>query len=423
MLTMHSAEWDAMLTTALALDDLPQPFRAELLVTRMRTRVRLGLFTDVLNEFEEVRAVAESVEDPQIEVHVWNTRSVALRRKRDMPDALVAAQRALDLAMASDEPNLVADVLHNKGVVEVLLNNVEQAIADTQRAKVIYEQANNLVAVARITNNLGAMHQYWGDVSKGLESMLESAEFCRKLDDQDGQITAYYNLANAWIVLGQYEQAEKPWQKAVTLCRKTGDRNTLASALLIKSGAAHELGQLDEATNLAQRARDALAEIGHTGAMLNAEDRIADLLLAYGKREEAIALWQKTIRLGSENPRLRPSPLPLVGLTVAGDEAMANEAFDVLLPLIYSTLDSLHSIKDGAIFRFLRHSWRAACVMLQRDDERAIELLQKLHERLHVEANQISNPEMRRSYLNNVPGHAEISEYRQIAVQAASSTA
>ena len=178
------------------------------------------------------------------------------------------------------------------------------------------------------------------------------------------------NLGQIALSTGDYEQAKGHAEQALTIANEVGDRLGEAIVYKILGDSFSKMGSLEEAENAYKQAMKISKSLDQHVEVLQAK---ADLA--------AVALEKSTPQAAKKAFDLVDEILPYL---YSGEKHMSEECcpFDVYIICI----------------RVLRTS----------DDPRTTTLLKHAYQELHERAFRISDLDMRRSYLENVPVHAEV---------------
>ncbi len=321
------------------------------------------------------------------------------------------------------------------------------------RAQECYEQVlrssrqgGNRLAEAEALNDLGVMAFYRRDFVAAQSFHQQALEIWRAYGVRTGEGTSLYNLAMAARDSGEYGQAQKYLDEALAIHQATGNRweevntwNELGILYLF-------LGLLREAHSCLQEALQLGREIGDEAAQAYVLGNLAlvardqgDLPSAERSLVEGLALAQKQndkylialywSYLGSTSRRVgRPAQaieqaraaLDLrrelgLQLWTTADLATLAAAYlatgNVAMALDYA-VQALALLDEcgGVGPEFPHHDYLVCSQVLEAAGEsgRAAQALQSAYEQLMAQANRISDPSLRRSFLEQAPLNREI---------------
>ena len=146
----------------------------------------------------------------------------------------------------------------------------------------------------------GDAHLLLGNVEKAMEAFIQSAETAVKAYYFEGQGTANMSIADVYVVMGNTKNAEKYYNKAIAILRRSNDSIALASALLNTGDAYFNFENFDKALEYFEESGIIFKNVnypigkayalGNVG-MVNAEE--GEDVLAELKINEAITILEE----------------------------------------------------------------------------------------------------------------------------------
>ncbi|MCB0168422.1 MAG: tetratricopeptide repeat protein, partial [Anaerolineae bacterium] len=241
--------------------------------------------------------------------------------------------------------------------------NLGPALICDRQALSLYRQINNRAKLGDAHNNLAETYVLLGAYEQAREHTLKSLDFYR----QQGYKTYEANTLSLYALildrLDQTEPAEKQYRASIAAQKALKVNFSLRFSLLYWGDFQLRVGRLTEAELTLDEAKALNDDVPHM--RLTTQAKQAKVYLAQGKREAALALadavWREIEPTGG-----------------AG------------LPLPLNTLDECCSVFQ-------------AC-----EDSRAKVVLQLAANVLKRTATKIDDPEMRASFLNNVPVNRQL---------------
>ncbi len=239
-----------------------------------------------------------------------------------------------------------------------------EALAHAEAAETAYRVAGDLRNACHMTGVRGFALSELGAYRRAETVLLEALATAERLGLATVAATARANLAVVYLHLGRHREAEATVRAAIQAVVSSDRRHEGASraylAMILR-----DAGRLDEAEREARRGlvllEAALALRPLAGAVL------ATVLLAGGRVEEALAVAQSAMR--------------------EADESVNVEEGDALLRLTLA---------------------RSLFATGHRDEARSV--IHAARDRLLARARTITLPELRRTFLGNVPEHAKTLE-------------
>jgi len=307
--------------------------------------------------------------------------------------AMALAERAGDVASRLEAQRLVADALGVQGQYAAGEAMAKQGLAEARalgmrRIEGIFLNALSLIADLQ------------DDQVTGLAMDLQDLPIWRELEDSHGEAVALSNVGADWLWFGELARAGPYLEDALTLSRAIGAR-------ALECGPLGNLSQMslfqDNAAQAVSLARAAL-EVAVATQALDYEAqtllRIGDAELALGHHDAAAEAFERAEvaarALGAGEPGALAGRARVA--MAMGDLAAALELAENLM----AALDRL----DGGERRQVLFTCHQ--VLARTGDSRAPQLLVRVYDELQARAATITDADLRRSFLNNVPLHREI---------------
>jgi tetratricopeptide (TPR) repeat protein len=157
--------------------------------------------------------------------------------------------------------NTFAAVLRSMGTAENREDYIDLALVEYAAASYHFEQAGHKRFQARVENNVGFLFATIGRFVEAQEHLTHSYALSLSVGDLGGAAGAEDSRAQAFLLEGRYEQAEKSARVAVRSLTQGGEQAMLAEALTTHGKALARLNQtqvakttLDQAVEIAQTA-------------------------------------------------------------------------------------------------------------------------------------------------------------------------
>jgi tetratricopeptide (TPR) repeat protein len=157
--------------------------------------------------------------------------------------------------------NSYATVLRSLGSSENRENYIDRALVEYAAASYHFEQAGHKRFQARVENNVGFLFATIGKFTEAQAHLTRARALHLSVGDHGGAAGAEDSRAQAFLLEGKYEQAEKAARFAVRSLKQGGENALLAEALTTHGKALARLNQthtakmaLDQAVEIAQNA-------------------------------------------------------------------------------------------------------------------------------------------------------------------------
>ncbi|MCA9930655.1 MAG: tetratricopeptide repeat protein [Anaerolineales bacterium] len=397
-------------------------------------------------DLEQLQSLAERLHNDRHQAEVALRYSMYYHATSDYPNAVSAAQKAVAFAEASNDTRRkveglnawasgyisqgtfdqaiqhlllaqtlareIADQL-NESITLVRLGIVHYYQGKFEQAKDKYEdglhlarQLNNLQRQAACLTNLMAIYHGMGDMGKALTYGEESLEIAQIMGDRSAEAAILNNLGIIHHALGSYKIAQSYNEKAAVLSKTLQDRS-------IESLASNNLGLIfcdlgdyetavayaDTAVNIDKSIGDRIGQ-GYSLTTLGRAFRGTQKLAAARQaHNEAMAIKQE---LGQEAGKVdNLAELALISLSEEENDAALAFAEQISGWITEKGINGIEYplkayMSCMTVFEAVGQYTRA-----QASSAAAFDLLTS-------NANKISDPDIRQSYLQKVPLHQEI---------------
>jgi tetratricopeptide (TPR) repeat protein len=162
--------------------------------------------------------------------------------------------------------NLYATVLRGLGTAEGREDYIDRAFVEYAAASFHFEQVGYRRFQARIENNLGFLFASIGRFSEAQEHLTHARSLHLSVGDHGGAAGAEDTRAQAFLLEGKYDLAEKAARSAVRSLKRGGEQALLAEALTTHGKALARLRQ----SHVAKSTLDHAIEIAQTAGTPNA---------------------------------------------------------------------------------------------------------------------------------------------------------
>jgi len=360
----HDADLDALQITADALgaDNL----KAEALLRRAMALCSAGRYSDAEEASRSVLQFAQDEGTSKIAAEAIATQAFSLRRMGDFPAAQIAAEAGLRLACKSGDRAAEGELLANLSGLAAESGDSFKCIQLDNEYLAITRETGDRTREINALNTIGDNAFRMGNYVMARKCLDEALSLSRNIGHRYGECVVLLNLANLTNLQNDNKAAINFAQDSIAISAQSGLRDLEAAAMLPLGLAQTELGEMDKAQMALGRSRDLFDE--------------------------------------NSSPHLAMEP-------VAGLAYLALMQSDVGTAIEYVDKVLRHLENDGSLDGTeepLRIRWMLCNVLQHAEDTRAMPLLVETHRQLHERAGKISNTQMRRTFLENVPHNQAI---------------
>lgn len=156
--------------------------------------------------------------------------------------------------------NTFGGVLKNLGIAKNREDYIDRALVEFAAASFHFEQAGHNRFLARVENNVGFLFATIGRFAEAHEHLTRAKTLHISVGDHGGAAGAEDTRAQAFLLEGKYEEAERVARHAVRTLKEGGEQAVLAEALTTHGKALARLRQ----THVAKSILDQALEISQT---------------------------------------------------------------------------------------------------------------------------------------------------------------
>ena len=358
-------------------------------------------------DLEALQALANALGDDACRAEVAHCRASTLiiggepvAAEAQAREALELADRAGTHALAAQAACTLADTLIRQGLYEAAQRVMDERLPLARR----HGDTTNEPA---LLNMVGLIAMERGDLMLGAQSFEQSLAMDRVSGNLRRQGIELNNLGAICSLLGDYAQARRHLDDGLRVSRDAGRRDAEASVLVNLASVTNLQG--DDASTLAyaNKAYEVATACGQRDLAAYARLVCGHAELALGRYAFAVEAYSQSRDQLRELQMRRQQVLdPVAGLArvalALGDLPAALEQVEFILA---------HMAAGG---RFdgteepLRLPLTCYQVLSAAGDPRAADVLANAHAELMKQADRISDPQARRSFLQNVPHNREI---------------
>jgi tetratricopeptide (TPR) repeat protein len=257
----------------------------------------------------------------------------------------------------------------------------------------------------RMLNAMAMAADIQGDLVGLLELNRQSLHSFRESGDRINEAISLSNLGDCWTKLGGLAQARRELDAGLPLARANGDRvmegsmlGTLSTLVLWQGDETRALALARQALDIVVAAQAPEDEVSARLCLGNAESALGRAAAARKAYEQARA---RALDIASLRQHDISAGLARVALA-EGDHAAALAALQPVLDLVAAG-GTLDRTEYPRLIELTCHQ-----TLARANDPRAAEWLVRAHTALMNQADTITDPALRESFLRNIPHHREI---------------
>lgn len=259
---------------------------------RARTLTRLGaellnvgMFDSARTHLAEALQLADKLNFTVQKGKILNLFGITFFYQGKTPEALAYWEQALPLAMASGNPNLLAQVETNLGNAQQMMGNLPASVDYYLKALSYYESAQDKGSIAMVYANLGVVYGQSEDPEKAKEYLLKALVIDSTLGHLDQIIRGRINLANVYIPAREFDWAEQQLNAALDLGRQHTLNHMMGPILIMLGNLRMEQFRLSEAIDYLKESNAYLRPMGDVNQIATNQGRMGVIFMDMTKPE------------------------------------------------------------------------------------------------------------------------------------------
>lgn len=186
------------------------------------------------------------------------------------------------------------------GAACLALGELEDASGEFERALELATQSEDLLVLARATNNLGAIANMQGDHERALSHYRLALPTFQRLGQRRGLASSYHNLAITYRDLGELEESDEHELRAIEHAIEGGVPRLAAMGRVGRAEVALRRGDAAFAETTARMARDEFARLGDPQNEADASRLVGAACTAQRRFAEALDAFDRALEIAGE---------------------------------------------------------------------------------------------------------------------------
>jgi serine/threonine protein kinase len=231
-----------------------------------------------------------------------HTMGLIQMSRGDLDEAQRVFSEVIREASLAEEESLHAASLANQGIVHWRKGRAREAVESLEESLVIRRRMGTLTEIARSLVNLAIIRTKQGSLGEARSLLEESQSMKRRIGDADSLAHGENALGNLENTDGRLEKAIEHYRTAAELHFQSENRAGAAVALHNQGETLLDMGCVEEARPLLDRALDLREDLQLRTGRASSWRARARLLAALGDEEEARAAFSKARRIAADEP-------------------------------------------------------------------------------------------------------------------------
>ena len=405
-LSLEAAQLLKMAAASPALQTESQPDLLPYLLTKQLSALETLTTLDEISPLIE-RILALTRQNPalsHLEAETYLLWSFSfLEQVSDPKQARVYLDQAFAIAVGIDDPEFEAQLYCESGRNYLYDGQFDKAVAVLEKALTIFEALGHLPGQALVYSRLAPAYAEAYNLGPALICDRKALHLYTQINNRTKLGAAHNNLAETYVLLGAYEQAREHTLKSLEISRQQNHKVNEANTLSLSAVVMNRLGQTESAEKQYQAAIASQKALKLSFSLRFSLLDWGMFQYQQGRLAEAEITFAEAINLNADTPHLRvtsQAKQAMIYLAQGKSQAalaLADKVWQAIepgggkgLPFPINTMYECYSIFQ-------------AC-----GDDRAGAALHLAADVLKRTAAGIDDPEMRTSFLNNVPVNRQL---------------
>ena len=302
---------------------------AHLHTVRATAEIEQRRFSEAADDIDCLQAIAQRVEDPALLAESHRLRGLLANVSGRLDEAREELGVAVDLLRKVDRPAQLADALRNRGFIEMFTGSLADAEWFFGEADGLFRDLGDQRGMAYVEQHRAWIAFLTGDLSTARQRLTHAAGMHAVLGDRNGVGWAHGLLAFVEFFEQHFDAAE---QLALTVREEAelrGDEWAAAMMDILRADLRLWQGRLEEAHDLAERARSRFRRLGDRFGLIQSLAPLVRSQVALGRDAASQRTSEELLALADTG---RQGPFPLMAVAGAamhrGQPAVALSAAD-----------------------------------------------------------------------------------------------
>jgi tetratricopeptide (TPR) repeat protein len=283
-----------------ALEAGPEPAeRAALLYLLGRAEAAGRRFERVFELVSEALGLVKTDSDPQLVAQLLSQRGFAYSQIDQVTAATESYEAARDIIERYElvDPRLRARVCISLGAMYRSLGRVSKAVAAYETALTMATRISANELAARVFMGIAVTHYDSGELDAAVAAYRRALDLFQRISDTDFELSALQSIATIQLESGDVATAKSSAERVMSRSIEVGNTHWAGVAEVILSRIALREGRTEEALRKAQHAEQILGEIGDKVNQADARGAMGAAYEAMGLVNEADAAYRASLDL------------------------------------------------------------------------------------------------------------------------------
>lgn len=253
-------------------------------------------YDDCISIGETSVAEAEKLGDDDLLSWTHWKLGISFMNHYDFDLALEHFDKAIELLEGKEESEWLMYALDYKGRVELLMGDLDEALATYLRDLEVSQHLGDEPNCADVTNNLAYIYFHQDELEKALESFSLARQKFEYLGDTLSVAQCDNNISNIYVQWQQFDKAKSILQEAIPVFKRFDGESSLAHAYQ-NLGTVYATGLVnyDSALFYLQKSVACAENVDDEIVLIEDEIETANVLMKLGRENDAMSLYQSAL--------------------------------------------------------------------------------------------------------------------------------
>lgn len=320
-------------------------------------------------------------------------------------------QQSLEISRRIGERLGEARTLNNWGDLYSARGDYEDAIRSITQALAIFREVDHPIGINASLANLGFLNLQNGQYSNSLDYYMQWFNYCQARPDPTGMALACTGLAQILTTLGQFGRARNYLNQAMTFFSADKDVSGQCRVKSLQGRSAYLSGDIPNALPYLLEVIQMPMCAKNLESLLLSHLTLGHIYTDQGKFSLAHQSYQLAEGISAQ---MRDSHFLLEPLAALARLAYKEEKLDVALDFVHSILKRITAapidFSDAVFWTYLI----CAEVLIETNAPELRDVVYRAQRLMYNIAEKISDPDIRRSFLENVPANRKLASVRVV---------
>jgi serine phosphatase RsbU (regulator of sigma subunit)/Tfp pilus assembly protein PilF len=267
------------------------------------------------NAIDSLRKVLNTASQDTIRMKTMDRLGNSLMRKGEMKEAVVYANKALELAVKLDNKKGISSAYNTLGNIYSELSDVSKSLAYHQKALNIREEMGDQKGIAASYNNIGIIYYNLSDFTRSIEYMQKAMKIQEQLGNKYYVAVSIGNIAVLYDKLGEDSLAMIYQTKSFSIHKELGDKIDMAASLNHLGSLYRVKKKFATSENFLRQALQLAEESDELQSKAETHGNFGILYYDMGKYKEAITEFEIGLELSKQlgDKKIQAEQLTMLG--------------------------------------------------------------------------------------------------------------